>query len=460
MGAPLALHSKVRSIILYSAGFLLLGGCGPEHSSADSGWESDLGDSDLSDAAAATSISPGALGLPRREQLQPLQIAVDVDQPLRSMFASNNPETVTSYGILASTFHDNAGQRGDTKRYPNTAAAPVAELVGSRAIDDACPAGAVRELDVYIAHILDVPGYIGLGIWPAADATIEVSGDLASGPWDTRSENFVSAKVARDFFFFRQRTTRSMRVSGGGYQQIDAAVGDGYVDGRLRLRSDGACFWAFTMAQPEPSATELPSEAARGNVAWPGWYNGEGQGRIAGVYRGVRLVGEQRFALPGPGYLRGYELNTLSQATRARFHWGDSAEVNYGNYGTLYDQTFEVENTGSACMKLRAELVSYALVGPSESPTYDIYNQREKLPSIYWNGPVVKETAQGLVLDHAVLYPEKNPSTPKGTVQTMRKGLDLVRLEPGASARLRYLIPVPGLISAEAAFVFTGEPCS
>jgi hypothetical protein len=390
--------------------------------------------------------------LPTLGQLQPL--ALDSSQLGSWMFASNNPETVSGYGVLASTFAVPTGSRADGANFPNSANAPSGGLSGSMAVDAACPAGAVRDASVYIAHIMSVPGYVGLGVW--------ATGDLDVGPWDTRGESFVSARVTRDYFFNANATARRVPAPANRYTQLDAAGGkDGYVDGRLRVRAAGgqACFYLYTVAQPGATLAQVPEGFAKGNVAWPGWWQGQGAGRVAGLYAGDWRVGRQSFSLPGPGFLRGYKIATAEQSIQAAGRYNDSAQINFGNYGTLYDQTFDITNAGSSCMNVRSELVSYAGVGADQAPTYEVYNAADKLLSVYWNGPVARLTGAGTSVEPAILFVDKRPGA-TGPVPTMRKGIDVLRVEPGQTGTLRHQLPVPGLITSPAAFVFTSERCN
>jgi hypothetical protein len=404
-------------------------------------------------------ISAGSTALPTFKQLQPLNI--DESDVGALTFSSNNPETVTKLGILASTYSGIDAQRGDTYSYSYTSSAPAATIEGSNQFDSSCPDGSVRSISVYIAHIMATKQYVGLGVWSVDDASIEVSGDLGFGPWDTRNPSFVSAKVIKDYYFNNDSTKRTVAAGAGVYTQIDSAGGSGgYIDGRLSL-SSSSCFYVFTVAQSSAKIDTLPEEFAQGNIAWPGWYGGQGAGRNAGVYNGDRRVGSQDFSLPGPDYMRGYRVATIEQSAQAVFRLKDSAEVSFGNYGSLYDQSFNVTNSGKDCMIVQAELVSYAAVKADDSPTYSVYNSlaNDQLPSVFWNGPVLTMSTGQPTLDHVVLYAEKNHSTPTATVPTVRKVLETVRVEVGATGALRYQIPVPGLISAPAAMVFTSEKC-
>lgn len=81
--------------------------------------------------------------------------------------------------LLFSTQYTPGIRRGDTANYGYTVNAPTATLVGSNALDPTCPAGAVKDIGVYIAHIHAGNGYVAVGVTPTASGTVEVAGDLA-----------------------------------------------------------------------------------------------------------------------------------------------------------------------------------------------------------------------------------------------------------------------------------------
>ncbi len=450
------LDVSMKSLAMFGALSLVAAGCGAE---GDVAAEESVG----SVESAATSAGTG--GLPTLTQLQPL--ARDVAQPGKILLSSNNPETIRTNGVLFSTQYTPNVKRGNTSFYSYTVNAPVATLVGSKALDAGCPDGAVRDIGVYIAHIHAGNGYVALGVTPVTSGTIEVAGDLAFGAWATRDPNFVSNKVTQDYFFSPtgSPTKVSVAVTANQYKQLDVAGGGGgYIDGRLNLRST-SCFYVHTIAQATATApTAVPSTWATGNVAWEGWYNGSGYGRGAGVYSGDKVAGSQSFSLPGSGFARGYIVANGAQAYGARFYYADSAAVNFGNYGNFYDQSFTVTNSAtSGCMNVRAEFVSYAGVPADGRPTYSVYNAipAADLPSVYWNGPLRFVNTSGVfsAVEDIIVYATQNTSTPSAIVPTMRHGIEVRRVNAGASTTFRMQLGVPGLISSPGAFVFTSESC-
>jgi hypothetical protein len=414
-------------------------------------------------------IPDGTGPLPTRSQLQPLN--VNAADPGRLLIASNNPETVTSYGILFSTQADppTTVRRGDTAAYPYTANAPAASITGSKALDSACAPGAVREIGVYIAHILAgsaASGHVALYVTPTVSTTLDVTGDLASGPFTTRDPNFVSNKVTQDYFFNFNApgVKRSLSVTGGRYTLVDVTGGSGgYFDGRLNLRAAAGCFHVHVVAQSSNTpGTALPSTWARGNVKWPGWDGSSSFGTTTGVYSGDKVSGSQSFSLPGPGFLRGYIVASSAQAQGAVYRYGDSAAINFGNYGNFYDQTFTVTNTGTTCMKARAEFVAYANVGDTQQPTYSVYNALpEPFPTMYWNAPLRFLTTSGTwsAVEDVLVYPERNFNTPSAIPPSIRHGIQELNINAGGSGTFRFQFGVPGLIRAPGAFVFTSVNC-
>ncbi|HEX5753096.1 MAG TPA: hypothetical protein VFZ09_43245 [Archangium sp.] len=450
--------SYLKGVAVLGALSLVAAGCGAEEPVA--------GQEALA-AQEGALVPVGTGGLPTLSQLQPL--AQDTAQSGKVLLSSNNPETITSYGVLFSTQYTPGIKRGDTSNYPYTTNAPAATLVGSKTLDSTCPAGAVKDIGVYIAHIMGGgvgSGYVSLGVTPTQNTVIEVVGDLALGAWVTRDPNFVSNKVTEDYFFNPNLSRRTVSVTANQYNQIDVAGGSaGYIDGRLNLRiatGYSGCFYVHTLSQPTATAsTTVPSTWAKGNVAWEGWYNGTGYGRGAGVFSGDKVAGSQSFSLPGPGYVRGYVVASAAQAYGASFYYADSAPVNFGNYGNFYDESFTVTNSGSTCMRVRAEFVSYAGVGATQKPTYSVYNAMSSVPSVYWNGPLRFVNTSGVwsPVEDIIVYATQNTTTPDAIVQTMRHGIELRTVAAGTSTTFRFQLGVPGLISSPGSFVFTSEGC-
>lgn len=404
--------------------------------------------------------------IPTRGQLQPIRLSAD-----GRLFASNNPETVYSAGALASTAAaPNASRSHEGIRYPS-GNPPEARLVGSPSLDPSCPAGSVREIDVYVAHILRVAELTGVtvGVVPTegADLDVQVRGRLENGPWNRlRFADFVSARSARDFYF-GSTATRTVRATCGrgatcALTPIATTGRDGYIDGRLRLSSSG-CFEVWVTANGSAGApTTRPTRWATGALAWKNWFNGRGAGRSSGVYGGGTLTGRSDVRFDAPLQSRGFALGLEDTAQPATLRLADSAEVNFGDYGGLYDVSFDVRNDGASCLEVSSEVVSYATLQPDQRPTFGVFNAKEgDLLEIHWNSTVERSGgADGTRREDVVLYPARDRSRANAIVPTLRRAQHAgERLEPGQSRTLRFRITSPGMISAPLGVVLSSRAC-
>jgi hypothetical protein len=404
--------------------------------------------------------------VPTRGQLQPIRLSAD-----GRVFASNNPETVYTAGALASTAAaPNASRSLAGARYPS-GNPPDARLVGNPSLDPSCPAGSVREIDVYVAHILREAALTGVtvGVVPTegADLDVQVRGRLENGAWNRlRFADFVSARSARDFYF-GSTATRTVRAPCGSGAEcaltpIATTGREGYVDGRLRLSSSG-CFEVWVTANGSAGAPSTrPTRWATGTLAWPDWYHGQGAGRSSGVYGGGTLSGRSEVRFDAALQSRGFALGLEETAQSATLRLADSAEVNFGDYGGLYDVSFDVRNDGSSCLELSSEVVSYASLRPEQRPAFDVFNAvRGDLLTIHWNSTVERSGgADGTRREDVVLYPERDASRPNAIVPTLRRAQHVgERLEPGDTRTLRFRITSPGMISAPLGVVLSSRAC-
>lgn len=404
--------------------------------------------------------------IPTRGQLAPIRLTAD-----RRIFASNNPETVYSAGALASTaVAPNASRSQPGTPYPS-GEPPIARLVGNPSIDASCPDGSVREIDVYVAHILRVAELTGVtvGVVPVggADLDVQVQGRLENGPWNRlRFPDFVSARSARDFYFGggASRTVRATCGAGAhcAMTPIQTTGRDGYIDGRLRLSSSG-CFevWVTSNGSAGPPTTR-PTRWANGALAWKNWFRGQGEGRSSGVYGGGTLTGRSDVRFDATLQSRGFALGLADTAQPATLRLADSAEVNFGDYGGLYDVSFDVRNEGTSCLEVSSELVSYASIRPDQRPTFGAFNDvMGDLQTIHWNSTVERSGgADGTRRNDVVLYPERDRSRPNAIVPNLRRAQHAgERLEPGESRTLRFRITSPGMISAPLGVVFSSRAC-
>ncbi|NOU33628.1 MAG: hypothetical protein HOO96_37520 [Polyangiaceae bacterium] len=405
-------------------------------------------------------VSQAQTALPTQGELRSIAVAPSGAR----LFASNNPETITGYGILAATVLPGSlsgGSRADTATFGGLAAAPKATMVGSASLDASCPAGYVRSAEVYVAHIMKVPGYVALGVVSDTATTIEITGSVDAGAWaQLRSPSFVSAAAARDHFF-GSPAPRSVSVPAKQYVQLGAANGGGgvYVDGRLSLRSTSGCFAPYVVAQRQATASSVPTTLAQGNVAWPGWYKGGGAGRSSGMYAGDHVRGQVQGAFTKAGQSFGYRIGTTEQSVPAVLRLADSSAVDFGNYGVMYELTGKVDVSGADCLDIDVELVSYVDVKPQERPTWGVVNALGYVPKIYWNGPYRAKLGDAApVSGDAVLYADKNPGMPADqAVPTLRHRIGSLTGIKGGSKPFEVALPVPGMITVPLGLVLTSK---
>ncbi len=413
-------------------------------------------------------VAGGTGALPTRGALLPLTFR-ESGIPI---FASNNPEIVDSDGVLA-TLRDLASGTNTSRLSAGNSwgPAPTPKIVQTGVLDASCPQGGVKDIGVYVAHIAK-SGYVALGVMSAgADIDVETFGDLSEGPWNRlRFADFVSVAATKKYFFTAEtaRVYAKKRVPAGKYVQLAASAGrGGYLDGRLRVRSSG-CFFPYVVSQRTAESSTLPTRYATGNVAWKNWYcpNGQctGEGRLAGLYGAEDLSATASLSFSKVGDTKGFIIGTTAQAVKAKSRLGDSAEVDFGNYGASQAISVRVKNEGTGCLLIRSELVSYVGVPADRAPTRAVWNEIAdrggRLPEMYWNGPVGKSTdRQAGALDHALLYVEKNTARPNEVPPTNRKGLHQITLAQGASEGTFYRIPVPGMITVPLALTFSAEAC-
>jgi hypothetical protein len=406
--------------------------------------------------------------LPRGRELTEVAMTTTGNQ----MFISNNPERVQSYGILAATVLPNGveGTRRDAAQYKMNA--PSATFVGSSALEEGCPAGMVTSTEVYIAHIMDVEGYVSLGARADADVKLEVTGELGFSPWSlTRDPSFISARSIRNLVNGNAKTT-SLSIAAGKYAQITAAKGklnslsDGYVDGRVSLRStNGACFAPYVIAQPSASNSAVPTKFAVGNIAWKGWYNGQGFGRGTGMYEGDRVEGKIEAKLPSTGKSVGYRLGTAKQSVQAVYRLADSSEINFGNYGTVMALSGTVAGPSTGCVDVAVEMVSYVGVDAEATPTYEVVRTKLGLSAasptrMVWNGPFALEIGKApAVKGNVVLWGDlKEKGDASAPAVNMRRTIATMSGVGGAKVQpFNLSIPVPGLITAPLAVVLTSR---
>lgn len=191
----------------------------------------------------------------------------------------------------------------------------------------------------------------------SAAALVSVGSGALPRASDLGSLTFRSSGIpvfAKKYIFTPEpsRAHTKKRVPAGSYVQLAAAPGrGGYLDGRLRVKSSG-CFSPYVVSQRTAESTTLPTTYATGNVAWKNWYcaNGRctGEGRLAGLYGGESLEADASVSLGAIGQTKGLVIGTVGQSMRAKARMGDSAEVDFGNYGANQTIRVRVTNEGTS----------------------------------------------------------------------------------------------------------------
>ena len=431
---------------------------------------------------SGTASHAGAL---RWNQMQPVQTQAGG----KPMFVSNNPELVRGLGILAGVPHPglslSGGQRasgaplaqweicepGTTRCVPGSSL-PVAD----RVIDPQCPQGGLRDFGVYLAHIL--PADLGaqrrlsFALHADDDVTVRVRGLMDTSDWSsqgvmlTTQKSWIGARIA-ETFFFGNPPERTIQIPKGQLVTIDTKQAKSLVEGRFDVETTGGCVYPYTVAHTEAALQALPGNYAPGDVKWPGWFNGQGLGRAAGVHDGDRLSGSQTVRIRTPNGVQGVGVLSQPESLPALAKHGDSADVLFGNYGAMYEQTFEIVNETAQCLHVAVEFVSYIDRNstPGRTPTARFFQQTQSagtIPTMFWNGPLQVTTKSGPTLHHAVLNytpTEAELANPDSAVRSMRHPLTTVPIPVGESQVVHVDLPVPGYIVAPAAFTFSARPC-
>lgn len=475
----------IRQRWFFAAALAGLAGCAPEDATLEPTEES---------SASVEALSARASAL-RVDQLQGVAWSVS-GEPL---FISNNPETVDTPGILATT---KPGLRLGRRAGPSlwrgatiTDEHSTGLVTSSNAGQAGCPAGAYREFGVYTAHIATnamQQGYISFAVEVATNepVSVQLTGQLKAGRWATNDPNFVSAAAMYEHAFTRQ-STATVRLERGEFRalstmQVNERERNGnwvsrYFDGRMTVKVTGGCVYPFMIAHSGATLTAVPSTWATGNIAPRGWYQGGGEGRAAGMYAGSRLAASAEVRLTEASSAMGIRLNAAADSIGALVRHADSAPTNFGNYGTVQDVTVAIRNTTSACTVATTEFVPYAATSRTANgrmlfgaPTYGWYAEQyartadRDVPTVFWNGSIRRfvvnsdgseRSTEPLKMVLGLPIPAFR-SRPAGLlVREMRQWLHTFRISPGSVARVRYEVPVPGLISAPGTIVVSNEPC-
>ncbi len=413
-------------------------------------------------ALSQVAADPGKL---RWSQLQPLQ-GSPTGAPL---FVSNNPEHVGGFGVLAGVPYPSLSLAKPERH----AGAPLAQWTGG-AVDASCPNGGIKNFGVYLAHIL--PPSLGadrrltLAVVAGVDATVHVRGSMGTTDWSvngsprTTRTDWLGAEVAKSFFFANPGV-RTLHAKAGQLLVIESIPVVSLVEGRFHLESD-ACLHPFTIAHSANLGSVLPGHYAPGDVKWPGWYQGQGYGRAAGVYEADGWTGTQTLTIAQVPSVQGIGVLSAKESLRALARHGDSAQVLFGNYGVLYDQTVTLENLTGACVNVALDFVSYVDRNnrPDRTPTVEFFQSTPKVetPTMFWNGPLMTEAGGQGKMHHPVLRYAPTSSelaNPTRAVGSMRQTIASIRMQPGHRESVRVRLPVTGYIVAPAAITAEAKVC-
>jgi hypothetical protein len=346
--------------------------------------------------------------------------------------------------------------------------------------DQGCAPGRYRELGIYLAHILDrsVPGPRRISVLVDVDApaTLRWRGSVGSTLWShfgapaTRRTDWLGAEIAKSFFFGAAPEETAAAEPGVPVAIAAAEVdANGLIEGRLELTADGGCARVRVVAHGAGGASPELARWADGDVKWPGWLDGRGYGRAAGVYEADTWIGAEAVGLLEVGRTVGRALLTADQSMRASGRLADSSEILFGNYGALHVQRLVLQNRTDRCVVAGVDLAAYADRGAASAPraptaAYYDATAGQYMPSMVWNGPAAVRVDDGpRTIHHAVLYPnptDRDRAAPEAAMGSLRARLAETRLLPGAEATVDIELPVPGYILAPIGLLVTPVSCS
>ena len=405
------------------------------------------------------------------------------------LWVSNNPEDLRGFGLLSSTRPPDAfAPRGDAYGVPY----PDLEVLNEaawRETQAGCPIGEVRQIDLYLAHILSsahLSGERRLSVQIEAGATggkARWSARVGTTTWSdlrgykTTRDDWLGARVAA----FRLALSEGAPLEGqltlapGQRHTITTVTAESLVEGVVRLEVEGGCAAVHVIAHSGEPPTLTPPYAA-GDVKWPGWYNGKGYGRAAGLYEGGEWLGSGSHDIQGAREAFGWRLFDAQQSPKAIARHGDSAEVLFGGYGVVYEASVSLKNTAAECVSAQVGFTSYAdlalksgvtPLGDARAPSSAYLNLTDpaRRPSMLWNGPLhARYQLRGgerTTLERAVVLTPTgaSPSDPTATASGLTAPLFRLNMEPGEAREVRVRLPVPGYIVAPAALTAEVTPC-
>ena len=409
------------------------------------------------------------------------------------LWVSNNPEDVGSFGLLSST-------RPPTRAMsPRSSApeAPAPELTSEdesllAASQPGCPRGEVRTLDVYVAHILSsarLRGARRLSVVVEAGArptSVRWGGSLGTTGWSdarglkTTRADWLGAKVAD--FRLRQAEgkgtlTNTASLAPGQRTTLASVTAESLVEGALHLETEGGCVAVHVVTHAGDLEGPLPAYAS-GDVKWPGWKDGVGYGRAAGMYQGSTWRGTAEATITRAKSALGWRLFDAAHSPKALVRHGDSAAVLFGGYGVVYEARVELVNATDQCVSARFAFTSYANLAPRpgaaalgdrRTPSVASLGTSDasRRPSMLWNGPVsIRQELRGGVFaegrQDVILKPSLRPEEERdslGVPADLSRPLFRWEMNAGERRSAVVRIPVPGYVVAPAALTVESTPC-
>lgn len=403
---------------------------------------------------------------------------------------SNNPEDVEGYGLLFST---NPPMENTPRSHHPQAPSPYPII--NDEIDQwfetpkGCQEGWVKDLHLYVAHILSdkhLAGQRQLSIVVTADKATKVSwqGMLDTSSWSdwqgykTIRPDWIGAQIANNslhsnHILYGYHPMKEVSLHAGEWKTLEHITAESLVEGALTLHAEGGCIAIDVIAHDE-ALTHVPQKYAIGDVKWPGWYQGMGYGRSAGIYEGSQWLGAGSYKIDQATSAFGWKFFDIEQSPTALVRHGDSASVLFGGYGVIYNAHIKLKNPLDQCISAHFGFTSYAnlalksdisRLADTRTPSVEYLNQTDpnKRPSMLWNGPIYieQQLRDGQWFDqkeNVILTATHHQQ--QGIANGLHQPLFRWDLNPGESRQAKFFIPVPGYIVAPAALTVETNPCS
>ena len=356
-----------------------------------------------------------------------------------------------------------------------------------------CAPGEATHMELYLAHILD-PSMgadrrisIILEASEEGPADVEWSAFVGTTTWSdirgykTKRPDWLGAQVARarlgfsedDHEFENQRT-----IEAGQRIIINTTRVQSLVEGFARIKARSGCFSIQVIAHPREDAFDYADKFAQGDVKWPGWYNGQGYGRAAGIFEGSRWTAQVETEIVNPVGALGWTMLDAASSPAALMRYADSSEILFGGYGLIYTLDATLTNRTQDCVSVLASFTSYAHFKNSHpnyptggrTPSWATFwmNETSDFPTMLWNGPIRTEhdlrsgarheASVDSVLTVDIQREEKEDSY--AVIDSLSEPLFRMELNPGEVRNTLFEFPVPGYIVAPVAIAFETQPCA